>query len=141
MHIDLATVSDYAVIDQYGKLSVMGIFSHIWVAQFPAVHPRLHLVLHLKGRRTEIGKHIVRIRLLDEEGTEIITGDGTVNFAEPPAGVLEISAGCILVFDVPFPKAGRYHFEILVDEDLETEIPITVAANPLAPTPRTPQRP
>ena len=132
MQIDLATVCDYAIIDQHGKLSIMGIFSHIWVAKFPALHPRAHLVLHLKGRRTEIGEHKVRIRLVDDAEQELISGDGTVNFAEPPAGVLEISAGAILVFDLPFPQAGKYRFQITVDEDLGTEIPITAALGPSA---------
>jgi len=127
MQIDLATVCDYAVIDQFGKLSIMGIFSHIWVAQFPAVHPRTHLVLHLKGRRTEVGEHRVRIRFVDDADNEIINGEGTVNFAEPPAGVLDIAAGCILVFDIPFPKAGKFRFLIVIDDDLTTEIPITAA--------------
>jgi hypothetical protein len=84
----------------------------------------------LKGRRTEIGEHKIRIRLVDEDDKELISGDGTVNFAEPPAGVLEISAGAILAFDIPFPKAGRYRFQIDVDEDLSTEIPITAALGP-----------
>src|SRR2546430_9815832 len=57
MHLDFAVVADYAIVDQAGKLSVLGIFQHIWVQQFPAMHPRLHLVLRLKGRRTEIGEH------------------------------------------------------------------------------------
>lgn len=136
MKVDLATVCDYAVLDQYGKLSVLGIFSHIWVANFPTIHPRLHLVLHLKGKRTEIGEHVVRIRLLDEQDSEIIAGDGTVTFAEPPAGVLEISAAAILVFDVPFASSGRYRFEVFLDGTLCTEIPITVAQGPSAPAPR-----
>ncbi len=138
MQIDLATVCDYAIIDQYGKLSILGIFSHIWVGQFPAVHPRLHLVLHLKGRRTEIGEHTVRIRLVDDAGKEILNGDGTVNFNEPPAGVVEIAAGTVLVFDVPFPHPGKYHFDILVDDDVRTEIPITVAQSPGAQPPKQP---
>ena len=135
MKIDLAVACDYAIIDRFGKLSVIGIFSHIWVGKFPAVHPRLHLVLHLKGRRTEIGRHDVRIRLVNESGDEVIKGDGTVNIGEPPAGILDIAAGCILVFDVPFQSAGRYRFEIEVDEDLRTEIPITVAQGPSSPAP------
>ncbi|MBE0593437.1 MAG: hypothetical protein IH616_13660 [Gemmatimonadales bacterium] len=130
MRIDLATVCDYAIIDQYGKLSILGIFSHIWVANFPAVHPRMHLVLHLKGRRTEIGEHKVRIRFTDDQGSELINGDGTVNFNEPPAGVLEIAAGTVLVFDVPFPHAGTYTFEVIVDDTIRAEIPITVAQSP-----------
>ena len=135
MNVDLAVTCDYAVIDRFGKLSVLGIFSHIWVAKFPAVHPRLHLVLHLTGRRTEIGDHQVLIRLLNEEGAEIINGDGRVTFAEPPAGVLEISTGCVLVFDVPFQAAGTYRFEISVDGEVKTEIPITVAVGPSSPEP------
>jgi len=130
MKIDLATVCDYAVIDQFGKVSILGIFSHIWVAKFPAVHPRLHLVLHLKGRRTEIGEHSVRIRMVDEHEAELISGDGKVTFNEPPAGVLEISAGTVLVFDAPFPHPGTYTFRVRIDEDIESEIPITVAQNP-----------
>lgn len=130
MKIDFAAACDYALIDQYGKLSVLGIFQHIWVAQFPTVHPRLHLVMRLKGKRTEVGEHRVCIRMYDDERNEIIRGDGTVNFSEPPAGVTEIEAGCVLVFDVPLQKPGRYAFEITVDEDLVTEVPIAVAQGP-----------
>src|SRR6266702_3808345 len=108
MILDFAVIADYALVDQAGKLSVLGIFQHIWVQQFPATHPRLHLVLRLKGRRTEVGEHTVQIRLLDEQDAEILGGNGNVTFAEPPAGVTEIEAGAILVFDVPFPHAGPY---------------------------------
>ena len=55
MILDFAVVADYALVDQAGKISVLGIFQHIWVQQFPAMHPRLHLVLRLKGKRTEVG--------------------------------------------------------------------------------------
>jgi uncharacterized protein DUF6941 len=124
--LDFAVVADYALVDQAGKISVLGIFQHIWVQQFPAMHPRLHLVLRLKGKRTEVGEHGVQIRLADESGVEILGGNGTVTFAEPPAGVTDIEAGAILVFDVPFPHAGQYRFEITVDNDVLATVPITV---------------
>ena len=127
MILDFAVVADYALVDQSGKISVLGIFQHIWVQQFPAMHPRLHLVLRLKGKRTEVGEHGVQIRLADEDGLEILGGNGTVTFAEPPAGVIDIEAGAILVFDVPFPHAGLYRFEITVDGDIKAEVPITVS--------------
>lgn len=126
MILDFAVVADYALVDQAGKISVLGIFQHIWVQQFPAMHPRLHLVLRLKGKRTEVGEHGVQIRLADENGVEILGGNGTVTFAEPPAGVTDIEAGAILVFDVPFPHPGPYRFEITVDEDVLATVPITV---------------
>jgi hypothetical protein len=138
MQIDFAVCCDYAVIDRFGKLSVLGIFQHIWVGNFPAVHPRLHLVLRLKGRRTELGDHRVRIQLLGEGDREIMNGDGTVTFNEPPAGVLEIEAGAVLVFDVPFESPGRYRFEITIDEDIRTVVPLTVTQGPTAPADQVP---
>jgi uncharacterized protein DUF6941 len=130
VHVDFAVVADYALVDQSGKLSVLGIFQHIWVQQFPAMHPRLHLVLRLKGRRTEVGDHAVQIRLLDEHGSESLGGSGNVMFAEPPAGVTEIEAGAILVFDVPFPHAGVYRFEITIDGEQKAAVPVTVSQLP-----------
>ncbi|MGH9258817.1 MAG: DUF6941 family protein [Acidimicrobiales bacterium] len=130
MHLDFSVVADYALVDQAGKISVLGIFQHIWVQQFPAMHPRLHLVLRLKGRRTEIGEHAVQIRLLDDRDAEIIGGNGNVTFAEPPAGVTDIEAAAILVFDVPFPHAGLYRFEIIVDGERKATVPITVSQLP-----------
>ncbi len=127
MHLDFAVVADYALVDQAGKISVLGIFQHIWVQQFPAMHPRLHLVLRLKGRRTEIGEHPVRIRLVDDGDTEILGGEGTVTFAEPPAGVTDIEAAAILVFDVPFPHPGAYRFEITIDEERKATVPLSVS--------------
>jgi hypothetical protein len=136
MIVDFAVVADYALVDQAGKISVLGIFQHIWVQQFPAMHPRLHLVLRLKGKRTEVGEHGVQIRLADETGREILGGNGTVTFAEPPAGITDIEAGAILVFDVPFPQAGVYHFEIAVDGEMKADVPITVSQlQPQAPGP------
>src|SRR2546425_5280283 len=130
MHLDFAVVSDYALVDQAGKISVLGIFQHIWVQQFPAMHPRLHLVLRLKGKRTEIGEHRVQIRLADEQGTEILGGSGQVTFAEPPAGVVDIEAAAILVFDVPFPHPGLYRFLITIDGEEKASVPITVSQVP-----------
>lgn len=130
MHLDFAVVADYALVDQSGKVSVLGIFQHIWVQQFPAMHPRLHLVLRLKGKRTEIGEHAVHIRLVDDHGVEILGGSGSVTFAEPPAGVTEIEAAAILVFDVPFPHHGVYKFAITLDGEGAAEVPITVSQMP-----------
>ena len=130
MHLDFAVVADYALVDQAGKISVLGIFQHIWVQQFPAMHPRLHLVLRLKGKRTEIGEHGVQIRLVDEQDNEILGGNGNVTFAEPPAGVTEIEAAAVLVFDVPFPHAGVYRFDITVDGERAAQVPITVSQMP-----------
>jgi len=118
-------VADYALIDQQGKLSVLGIFQHVWLTSFPSVCPRTHLVLWVRGRRTEIGIHTIRIRFVDEGGTELLGGEGTVQFGEPPAGVVDVEAGAVLVFDVPLPHPGMYAFEISLDGDVSARVALT----------------
>ena len=130
MKVHLALACDHALIDQAGKLSVLGIFERIWVERFPAVHPRLHLVLRLKGRRTEIGDHAIVITLNDGDGCEVLRGDGQVQFGEPPAGITEVEAGAVLAFDVPLEKPGVYTFDIDVDGQLAAQVPITVSQMP-----------
>jgi len=129
VHVDFAVLADYALIDQQGKLSVLGIFQHVWVAQFPAVHPRTHLVVRVRGRRTEIGDHRIQIRFVDAEGKELIGGEGTVQFGEPPAGVTEVEAGAVLVFDVPLAAAGTYAFEITLGDRVLT-VPLSASLLP-----------
>ena len=41
------------------------------VGQFPGVHPRAHLVVHVRGRRTEVGQHQVTVRLVDPNGDSL----------------------------------------------------------------------
>jgi hypothetical protein len=132
MQVDFAVLADYALIDQHGKLSVLGIFQHVWVQAFPAVHPRTHLVLRVRGRRFEVGGHPVRIRFLDENGGELVGGEGSIQFGEPPAGVTEIEAGAVLVFDVPLPQAGQYVFEILLDGEVAFRVPLSASLLPAA---------
>ena len=130
MHVDFAVLADYALIDQQGKLSVLGMFQQVWVAGFPAVHPRTHLVLRVRGRRTEIGEHQIRIRFTDDAGQELMGGEGTVQFGEPPAGVTEVEAGAVLVFDVPLPRPGGYRFEITLGDNPVLRVPLSAAQIP-----------
>jgi hypothetical protein len=145
VNVQLALVCDHAIIDQQGKLSVLGIFDRIWVERFPAIHPRLHLVLRLKGRRTEIGDHTVLIQLVDGDGREVLRGEGNVAIGEPPAGIVDIEAAAVLAFDVPLEKAGVYTFEIAVDGARVASVPITVTQMPAsahhAPPPPMPPTP
>ena len=110
---------------------MLGLFQHVWVPQFPAVHPRTHLVLRVRGRRTEIGLHSIRIRFVDDRGTVLLEGEGTVRFGEPAAGVTDVEAGAVLVFDVPLPQPGLYAFEIALDEGQINRVPLSAGQMPM----------
>ncbi len=107
---------------------MLGIFRHVLVGGFPAVHPRTHLVLRVRGRRVEVGTHALRIRFVDQGGQELLRGDGTLQFGEPPAGVTDVEAAAVLVFDVPLPHPGLYHFEIAIGDEPPLAVPLSAAA-------------
>jgi hypothetical protein len=87
-------------------------------------------VLRVRGRRTEIGIHAIRIRFVDDGGAELLGGEGTVQFGEPPAGVVDVEAGAVLVFDVPLPRPGAYAFEISVDGGPLARVPLSASQVP-----------
>jgi hypothetical protein len=69
--------------------------------------------------------HSIRIRFVDDNGAELLGGEGTVQFGEPPAGVVDVEAGAVLVFDVPLPHPGQFAFEITLDGQPTTRVPLT----------------
>ena len=91
---------------------MLGIWRHVAVSQFPALHPRAHLVLRMRGRRTEIGSHELRVRLIDPAQATVLEHAGTMQVHEPPAGVVELEAPAILVLDLPLSRPGEYAFVI-----------------------------
>jgi hypothetical protein len=82
-------------------------------------------VLRLRALRSEVGEHAIRIRFLDDEDTELLGGEGSVQFGEPPAGVTDVEAAAVLVFDVPLPRPGAYRFVISVDGRPAAEVGLT----------------
>ncbi|HJS47348.1 MAG TPA: hypothetical protein VJ773_05090 [Gemmatimonadales bacterium] len=113
---------------------MLGIFEHVWAARFPTRHRRAHLVVKVRGRRTEIGMHVLRIRFLGEDGTPLLQHEGTVRFGEPPAGIQQVEATAVLVFDLPLPAAGRYAFEVALDGGADpVRIPLSASPVPRRP--------
>lgn len=127
MRADLALLCDYAIVDQFGKLSVMGIWRQVMVQQFPAVHTRGHLVLQLRGRRTELGTHNLKVRLLDPQGGVLLEQTGSLQISEPPAGVVDLESPVVLVFDIPLTSAGEYHFELVLGDERLADVPFLAA--------------
>ncbi len=109
---------------------MLGIFRHVWVGGFPAVHPRTHLVIRLRAQRSEIGVHALRIRFLDDRDTELAGGEGTVQFGEPPVGATDVEASAVLAFDVPLPRPGHYRFAISIDGTPASSVPLSASAAP-----------
>jgi hypothetical protein len=126
MEVDLALLADAATVDGSGKLNILGIFDRISATGFPAPHPHLSLVLRFMASMQEAGAHEVEIVLRDPDGGEMLKMDGEI---QVPPGSLA-TGGQVRVPQVVniermvFPKAGRYAFDIAVDGEHQTSIPL-----------------
>ena len=129
MEIDLALLADAATIDASGKLNVLGVFDRINASEFPARHGRVALVLRFAAGLHESGEHEVEIVLRGPRDDEKVRLDGTIQFGPGPmqqGG--EIRVPHVLNLDgLVFDEAGRFSFDIRVDDEHLRSVPLTVA--------------
>jgi hypothetical protein len=127
MEIDLALLADAATIDASGKLNILGIFDRIGVAQFPAQHGRVTLVLRFTAGTSEIGGHDVHIRLSDPGGAEVLSLNGEIQLAGGATTQDGIRVPHILNLDgLVFTEPGMYSFDVKVDGEHHVSLPLSV---------------
>ena len=126
MQVAFALFADAANLSQEGKLNVLGVFDALQVGSLPAVHPRAHLVVHLKGTLTDVGRHTVTLRWINPRGSELWTSTGELNVGQPPTGITEMDLPLIAQIDLPIDGAGGYRMTISLDERQSTEVPVQV---------------
>jgi hypothetical protein len=125
--VSVAALSDYALIDQQEKLSIVGIFGTLGATAEPITHPKMCLVLVFQASRGDYGR--VRewiVEVTDSDGRPVskriggeIRIDGTPEF--PPI------ANIIVNFDnYTFPKFGTYSFTVFIDGDIKKELRLEV---------------
>ena len=132
MHITFALFADAANLSQEGKLNVLGVFGALQVASLPAVHPRAHLVVGLRGGRDDVGPHQVSLRWCNPAGSELWSTTGNLDIALPPGEVTELDLPLIASIDLPIDQEGTYTMRVGVDGDLSSEVRLVVrsAAGP-----------
>jgi hypothetical protein len=128
MYVSFALFADAANLSQEGKLNVLGVFDALQVASLPAVHPRAHLVVHLKGSGTDTGTHTVSFRWLSPSGTELWSSTGDLNVGAPPPGVAEMDLPLIAQLDLPMDALGAYTMAIAIDGAHTLDVGVHVRA-------------
>jgi hypothetical protein len=126
MEIEIFTLCDFAQ-DNNSKLTVVGTFDSIHSKQFPFVQTNFSVACRLRFSEKETGEHEMRLRFIDNSGAELMKPiEGKMNIAEPKNG--QYSA-VNLVFNfnqVKFDKAGRYSFELYIDDEWESGLPLFI---------------
>jgi hypothetical protein len=123
-------LADHALVDQQGKLSIIGIWRNVVVPQLPGLHPRAHLVLLMAGRRDEVGEHRVSLALVDPDGVTRLEHHGAVQMHEPPPGEGEVESPGVIVLDLPVHAAGGHAVVVTIDGTEAARVPFTVAVPP-----------
>ena len=127
MEIDLALMADAATVDASGKLNILGVFDRITARNFPAPHERISLVLRFTAGLDEAGEHRLAISLKTPDGSDLIpTIEGVLQLGPGPGHVGgEIRFPHILNLNgIVFPAPGQYSFDIRVDDEYLTSIPL-----------------
>ena len=126
METEIFTLCDFAQ-DAGGKLTIVGTFDQIGSATFPVVHPACSLACRLRFSEKESGVHDFKLKLVDAGGKNVIAPiEGNINVVIPPK--VQYSAINIIgsLNQLKFEKEGRYSFELYVDGDWVTGLPLNL---------------
>jgi hypothetical protein len=124
MEIEIFTLADFAQ-DNQSKLTIVGTFDSIQSKQFPLQHPSCSVACRLRFAAKEGGNHEFKLRLIDADGKETIKPiEGNINFNSTTNGQFS-SVNVVINFNqLQFEKAGRYSFELYIDGDWKSGLPL-----------------
>ena len=135
MHVSFALFADAANLSQEGKLNILGVFDAVQVGQCPAIHPRAHLVVRLKGTPLDAGTHAVTLRWINPRGEELWSSTGDIEVGTPPVGVAEMDLPIIASVDLPLDQIGTFSMEVLIDNEEAASVGLQVRTGaPFMPT-------
>ncbi len=112
---------DYALTAKDGKISAVGIFSQINVAQLPAVHGRLFVVAILEATA---GSYPLQLQIVAPSGADVLP--------DPPRLQIEVPASATtanIVADLnglEVKEIGRHRLQLRSEERVLGSAPFTV---------------
>lgn len=123
-YVQIATICHTALIENTGQMSVVRVTDRIGVAGVtPDMQPQpLQLTFALLLRSGEmLGQFHVKIRVTSPQGQETMGQDITFLFEGGDRGVQ-----VVLPMGMIASEPGTYWFDVMVEDDILTRIPLTV---------------
>ncbi len=116
VYLTAVVITQDAFRDERGRTHLIGIFDRLSSQSFPLT-AEFMVWCNIKGH----GTRTVRLRLIDAEGTELVTTDPLVVEVTPFKG-----HEWFLTVRTTFPSAGLYKLVALVDDEPQLEVPLMV---------------
>jgi len=125
MRVAFGLSADYACLDAGGKM-----FTVLHVAQLPAIHPHLFLLLGFDQEPDDVGRHIAfDIHWTDPEGRRLRQcGHGSVSVAAHATDGPSRTTIAVPVDNLQVATYGPHAFTIELEGQPPFEIPIFVGA-------------
>jgi hypothetical protein len=132
MKPDFYFVCDYAEVT--GKINALGIgFDTIYAPSVPRKHPHFFLVIQLRANVVEAGEKTLEVRLIDEDGKDIIpTVRGKFTIPKPAVGTESIGRIALELQNVEFPRYCSYSLHAVIEGQEMVRVPLKVSPPPQA---------
>ena len=130
MKLDFAFICDYAEVA--GKINALGIgFDTIYAPKVPCKHPSFFLVIQLRATVVEAGEKNLEVRLIDEDGTDIIPAmKAKFTIQRPAVGTESVGRIALQLRNVEFPRYGSYSLHAVIEGQEMVRVPLRVSPPP-----------
>jgi len=124
MEIEIFTLCDFAQ-DNNSKLTVVGTFDSINSKQFPYIHGNFSVACRLRFSEKEIGIRDMRLRFINGKGEEVLKPiEAQMNVTQPQNGQYTAATLVFNFGQTKFEKPGRYSFELYIDNEWKSGLPL-----------------
>jgi len=125
MTIETFCTCDFAQ-DNYGKLTVVGIFDTFNVQALPVVHPLMCIAVRLRLQLHELGNHAIKVDFYSPSGANVLPPFEN-NFAVNNIGTDTSSINLVLNhMGLKLQEFGKYEVKLSIDGEHKASIPVYV---------------
>lgn len=126
--LNFAHVCDYAFNGDGGKLCIIGVFKDIILQDVNKPHHQMFFVTNISVTDID-SSYKQEIKLVRESSGEEIIRPIVFNFSFGKKNVeVPVDVGCITQMNnVIFPEHGKYLFEVYLNGDILTKVPVSVS--------------
>ncbi|HET6723133.1 MAG TPA: hypothetical protein VFH07_10300 [Chitinophagaceae bacterium] len=127
MEIEIFTLCDFAQ-DNGGKLIIVGTFDSMQAKSFPVRHPACSIACRLRFSKKEFGPHTVTVRFIDSQNNELVQPLEAELMVEQPKIGEHATINLVINYNnIEFKNAGRYSFELSMDGEWKSGLPLQLS--------------
>ncbi len=124
MKLNYALLCDQAFLSIDRKVNIIGVFETINAPTFPVVHPKFTLVGSMEPSKD---KFKLAVDIVGDSGKSILSEKQEREVSIPSGNQTRSFNFIIDILNTNFSQMGSYKVQIIVDGDVVSDLPISVA--------------